>query len=133
MAPQGAERISCKVPAQELFSELGVNFLRGAHYPFDPRILDLCDERGILVWSEAIGWQNTEADFVNPRFIEQQVEAMEEMVLNAQNHASVVVWAFLNEGASDSLASSPVLACLGLRAGTRVVRARRNSTKPCRG
>ena len=31
------------------------NFIRGAHYPQDSRFLDLCDERGVLVWNEARG------------------------------------------------------------------------------
>ena len=32
--------------------ELGhVNFVRGAHYPQDPRWLDRLDENGIVVWS----------------------------------------------------------------------------------
>lgn len=38
-----------------LLRELGVNYVRGAHYPQDQRFLDLCDEAGILVWEETLG------------------------------------------------------------------------------
>ena len=41
-----------------LLARLGVNYVRGAHYPQDARLLDLCDERGILVWEEALAWGN---------------------------------------------------------------------------
>jgi len=46
-------------PDQLLLSDLqhlqdmGCNFVRGSHYPQDVRFLDLCDERGILVWNES--------------------------------------------------------------------------------
>jgi beta-galactosidase len=35
-----------------LMKEMGVNFIRTAHYPQDPAVLDACDELGILVWEE---------------------------------------------------------------------------------
>ena len=31
------------------------NYVRGAHYPHDPRMLDRLDEAGIVFWSETIG------------------------------------------------------------------------------
>ena len=37
---------------------LGGNFIRGAHYPQSRGFLDLCDELGILVWEESLGWGN---------------------------------------------------------------------------
>ena len=30
-----------------------------AHYAQDQRFLDLCDENGLIVWEEVLGWQNT--------------------------------------------------------------------------
>ena len=48
----------------------GVNFVRTAHYPQDQRFLELCDEYGLLVWEESIGWQNGEKDFRNEKFLE---------------------------------------------------------------
>ena len=37
---------------------MGGNFFRGAHYPQSQRFLDLCDEHGVLVWEESLGWGN---------------------------------------------------------------------------
>ena len=39
--------------------ELEGNFIRGSHYPQDPRFLDRCDELGVLVWEEALAWGNS--------------------------------------------------------------------------
>ena len=36
----------------ELLADLGATSIRGAHYPNDQRLLDLCDERGILFMEE---------------------------------------------------------------------------------
>jgi beta-glucuronidase len=33
-----------------LKGKLAGNFIRGSHYPQDPRFLDRCDENGLLVW-----------------------------------------------------------------------------------
>ncbi len=41
----------------DLVQELGANAIRGAHYPNDPRFLDLCDERGVLFVEEIPLWQ----------------------------------------------------------------------------
>ena len=38
--------------------DMGCNFVRGSHYPQDVRFLDLCDEMGMCVWDESIGWQH---------------------------------------------------------------------------
>ena len=43
--------------------DMGCNFVRGSHYPQDERFLELCDEAGICVWSEVIGWQQTGRTF----------------------------------------------------------------------
>ena len=39
-----------------LQGKLKGNFIRGSHYPQDPRFLDRCDEAGILVWEETLAW-----------------------------------------------------------------------------
>jgi hypothetical protein len=38
----------------QLLKHVGCTFVRGAHYPQDPRFLDLCDERGFLVIDETL-------------------------------------------------------------------------------
>lgn len=94
------------LPGQLLLNDLltlkdmGCNFVRGAHYPQDQRFLDLCDELGLMVFEESLGWQDRERDFQNPHFVAQQEEQTRLMVRNSINHPSVIMWGFLNEGYS---------------------------------
>ena len=84
----------------ELMKSLGCNFVRGAHYPQRKEFLDHCDERGLLVWEESLGWGNVK-DLDDPGFRTSQVEQTRMMVRASINHPSVVVSAFLNEFGSD--------------------------------
>eukprot|EP00392_Amoebophrya_sp_AT5.2_P000242 g242.t1 len=88
----------------KLLKSMNANFIRGAHYPQDQRFLDLCDEFGVLVWEESLGWQNGVQDFQNAKFLQQLRDSTRRMVFYSQNHPSVVVFGFLNEG----LTSHPV-------------------------
>ncbi len=76
---------------------LGANFVRGAHYPQASRFLDLCDENGLLVWEETLGWGNGAADFANPAFLADNLAQARLMVEKSFNHPSVVLFGFLNE------------------------------------
>ena len=38
-----------------LLKKGNANYVRGAHYPHDPRMIDRFDEAGILFWSETLG------------------------------------------------------------------------------
>ena len=89
---------------------LGGNFIRGAHYQQCERFLDLCDENGVLVWEESLGWGNGQG-YVNNNFppnelkdadfCEMQVKETRDMVRASFNHPCVVIYGFLNECASD--------------------------------
>ena len=85
---------------------VGGNFIRGAHYQQSERFLDLCDEMGVLVWEESLGWGNgqnyTNGKFPpneaeDPAFCEMQVHQTREMVRASFNHPSVIIYGFLNE------------------------------------
>ena len=84
----------------ELIKSIGCNFVRGAHYPQREEFLDLCDEQGLLVWEESLGWGNKD-DLDDPGFMASHVEQTRMMVRASINHPSVVVSAFLNEFRSD--------------------------------
>ena len=81
----------------QLLKAMGGNFFRGAHYPQAQRFLDLCDEMGVLVWEESLGWGNTAKQMADPEFIRLQIEQTRLMVRNSFNHPSVIIFAFLNE------------------------------------
>jgi beta-glucuronidase len=91
----------------QILQDLGCNFVRGSHYPQDPRFLDLCDEAGLLVWSEATGWQHTSEHLNDPRFLDAQSLNIREMIAVSANHPSVFLWGLLNESASHEPASRP--------------------------
>ena len=91
----------------QIMRDLGCNFVRGSHYPQDVRWLDLCDEMGIMVWCESIGWQHTAEHLNDPRFIHAQLTNIEEMVAVARTHPSVIMYGILNESRSDDPACRP--------------------------
>ena len=85
---------------------LGGNFIRGAHYQQSERFLDLCDEQGVLVWEESLGWGNgqkyTNGDFPpneleDAEFCDLQIRQTREMVRASFNHPCVIISGFLNE------------------------------------
>ena len=75
--------------------------MRGAHYPQCEDFLDLCDELGILVWEESLGWGNTDEQLKDPEFCALQEMQTRMMVRDSINHPSVIISGFLNEPASD--------------------------------
>ena len=77
--------------------DLGGNFIRGAHYAQCDDFLTLCDELGVLVWEESLGWGNGPQQLDDPEFRNLQKEQTRLMVLNSINHPCVIVSAFLNE------------------------------------
>ncbi len=82
-----------------LMKQHNVNAVRCAHYPNDPRFLDLCDELGLYVVDEA----NAEAHAWNeslhrdPRYRETWMSRITRMVERDRNHPSVIVWSLGNE------------------------------------
>ncbi len=90
----------------QMLRDLGCNFIRGSHYQQDPRFLDLCDEKGFLVFEEALAWGQNTQHFTDPRFITAQVAQLTAMIETGYNHPSVIIRGFLNEGASDKQESA---------------------------
>jgi beta-glucuronidase len=77
---------------------LHCNFVRLGHYPFHPDALDMCDELGLLVWSEIPVWQNAPDVLADARFNADWVmPQLGEMVDQLGNHPSVVIWSVGNE------------------------------------
>ncbi|MFC4302203.1 glycoside hydrolase family 2 protein [Cohnella boryungensis] len=85
----------------DLMLDMGANMVRTSHYPNDERFLDLCDERGLLVWEENHARGLGIEDMRNPNFIWQCEQVNREMVEQHYNHPSIVIWAILNECASN--------------------------------
>ena len=92
----------------QLLKDLGCNFVRGSHYPQDQRFLDLCDELGMLVWEENLGWGQRENTFGSAKFRSDHLRALRSMVQASWNHPSIIIWGFLNEAWSDQDYVRPV-------------------------
>ncbi|WPR70152.1 glycoside hydrolase family 2 TIM barrel-domain containing protein [Flavobacterium sp. NG2] len=74
--------------------EMGSNFLRIAHYPQDPIILEMCDRLGILTTVETpIVDTVTESE----AFTQNCLSAQLEMIRQNYNHPSLIIWAYMNE------------------------------------
>ena len=86
----------------QLLKSLNGNFFRGCHYQQSQRFLDYCDEMGVLVWEESLGWGNNAKQMGDPEYFRLQVEQTRAMVRASFNHPSVIIFAFQNENASQT-------------------------------
>lgn len=93
----------------DLIQSMGLNFVRGSHYPKDQLFLDLCDEMGLLVWEEATGWQNSPEEMLTDTFTEQCTQCIKEMVTEHFNHPCIIMWGMLNEFRSEYNELRPVV------------------------
>ena len=89
---------------------IGGNFIRGCHYQQSQRFLDYCDEMGVLVWEESLGWGNGKKvssfkrtdELSDPGFIAAQIHQTRDMVRTSFNHPSVIIYGYMNEFASST-------------------------------
>jgi len=89
--------------------DLGCNFVRGAHYQQCEAFLDLCDEYGLMVWEESLGWGNGEFHAKQEAFRAQQEEQTRQMVRTSINHPCIIISGFLNEPRSDKKYMKPIV------------------------
>jgi beta-glucuronidase len=88
----------------ELIEDMGVNSIRGSHYPNARPFLDLLDEHGICFWSEIPFWgvgfePETVAD---PIVVSRGLEMMRDMIKYYYNHPSILIFGMHNEMPTDT-------------------------------
>lgn len=71
-----------------LKEDLCVNIVRTSHYPQSQHFYNACDERGLLVFTEATGWQHIGEE----PFKENFKQTVREMIVENFNHPSIVLW-----------------------------------------
>jgi len=78
----------------QMIKAMGANFLRLAHYPQDPEVLEAADRLGLLLWEEipVVNYVNTA-----PQFAATTTRMLREMVRQHRNHPSVIMWGLMNE------------------------------------
>lgn len=85
----------------DMINEVGATAMRLAHYPHAETMYDLCDENGIILWTEIpfvgpggygfTGYLNNEGLKANAR------QALKELVYQKYNHPSICFWGVFNE------------------------------------
>jgi beta-galactosidase len=78
----------------QLIKDMGVNFIRLAHYQQSRRVLEHCDSLGILVWEE-IPW--CRGGIGDDTFKEMGRRTLRNMVAQHYNHPSILLWGLGNE------------------------------------
>ncbi len=78
----------------KLLKEMGVNFLRVAHYNMDPAFLEEMDRLGIMVWEEI-----PISDVISSKkaFSDISHYMVKEMIRQDYNHPSIIMWGNMNE------------------------------------
>lgn len=95
----------------QMIKECGMNTIRGSHYPHHPYFAQVCDEKGILLWSEMCFWGTggdkqegywtasayppNESD--QTAFEKSCLDQLEEMICTQRNHPSIICWSMCNE------------------------------------
>lgn len=75
---------------------LGCNFVRLAHYPHSEKMTRLCDELGLLVWSEIPVYQD-DIVYDDPHSLAVARAMQAANIARDQNRASIIVWSVANE------------------------------------
>jgi beta-galactosidase len=78
----------------QLMKEMGVNFIRLAHYQQSSDVLELCDSLGFLVWEE-IPW--CRGGLGGEIYKDQARRMLKNMITQHYNHPSVIIWGLGNE------------------------------------
>lgn len=77
-----------------LIAEVGATAVRLAHYPQAFHVYDIADRMGILLWNEL-----SLVDYLRstPEFAANAEQQLREMILQRENHPSVMCWGLYNE------------------------------------
>lgn len=75
--------------------ELGCNYVRLAHYPYNEAMIRLADRMGLLVWEEIpVYWG---IDWTDPGTLDNAENQLREVIGRDHNRAAVILWSIANE------------------------------------
>ena len=83
----------------DILQSYGVNAIRTAHNPPAPELLELCDQRGILVMDEAFDmWRRAKTKYDYARFFDEWHQRdLVDFIKRDRNHPSIIMWSVGNE------------------------------------
>ncbi len=82
--PRSMQRLDADILKNELYC----NAVRTSHYPQSHHFIERCDELGLLVFTEAPGWQK----LGDAEWMDVGVQAVKEMVREYRSHPSIILW-----------------------------------------
>lgn len=90
-----------------LMKKANVNYIRTAHYPFQPRFHELCDQLGFYVFCE-VPFGYGDSNLNNPAYQDELYRRAEATVSRDKNHPSIIVWTVGNENPYTPLVENTV-------------------------
>lgn len=97
--PQQGRALTYEVRRNQLqkMKEANINYIRTAHYPFDPDFLKLCDEMGFYVCEEVPFGSRGAEHLRNDKFIPELQARAEATICRDKNRPSIIIWSLGNE------------------------------------
>jgi beta-glucuronidase len=102
---------SLNVRDHELLKWIGANSYRTTHYPYSEELIQLADEQGILLISEAPA-VSINFNFVVAKTLQTHLQVLRELVERDFNNPSVIMWSVANEATSDRPEAKPYFKAL---------------------
>jgi hypothetical protein len=84
----------------EFIKDAGFNTMRCSHYPRDPSFYDACDELGLMLFVESPSWGWSHSSY-SDLFWTRLLGAYKEMVIQGNNHPSIITYGYFNEPFAD--------------------------------
>ena len=87
----------------DLIRKANINFIRTAHYPPDPKLLDLCDSLGFYVVCE-VPFGGGDRHLTDTTYQDILLTRAKATLLRDKNHPSIIIWSVGNENALTPIA-----------------------------
>lgn len=81
----------------EIIQNAGLNTIRTAHYPAHPRLLDYCDEKGLLVIEEVPNYHWDTEDYDSGTLVDRIERCLADTIDRDRHHPSILAWSVGNE------------------------------------
>lgn len=103
----------------QLLTRAGANFVRLAHYPHDPHVLDIADRLGLLVFAELPTIWLGESQMNDPEVLARATRTFDTLWRRDRHHPSIILWGLLAECATQTEAGERFFAHLSAHARQR--------------
>jgi len=102
---------SVNIRDHEILRWINANSYRTTHYPYSEELIQLADEQGLLIISEAPA-VSINFDYVNENTLKNHKTVLAELIERDRNNPSVIMWSVANEATTDREVSVPYFKAL---------------------